>query len=153
MHKINEKSYIIIEVSKNKNKLIPMLSLGMGMSNTQAVVIFALDKKNIQLFKKVCTPWSKRNKKDIGVLFLVEKMSGVVKDLSSVVKASKKSFPKGATIVVDDYHKLLKNTHNSRRNYLDVPEALEKIAVNHDGILAFFSDSTDCIECPVCLCV
>ena len=153
MFKIKKKSYIVIEVSKNKNRLIPTIALGLGMSNTQAVVIFSLDKKNIKIFKKVLTPWSKRNSKDRGVLFLYEKCTGSHRDLLSLANACKKSFPKGVTIVVDDYHLLLKNTHRSRKKYLDMPEALERIAVKHKGLLALFSDSTNCIECPVCLCV
>lgn len=153
MHKILPKSYIIIEVSKNKNKLIPMLALGLGMTGMKAVVILTLRKENIKLFKKVCTSWSKRSRKNIGVLFFVENPEGRIKDLSALVRAAKKSFPEGVTVVVDDYHQLLKNTHNSRKNYLDVPAALEKLAVKHNGILALFSDSTNCIECPVCLTV
>ncbi len=153
MHTLDKKSYIVIEVSKDKNKLVPMLALGMGMSNTQAVVIFSLRKENIKLFRKVCTPWAKRSKKNIGVLFLVGNVQGRLRDLSMLVRTAKKSFPDGVTIVVDDYHQFYRNTYDYRKNFIDFPEVLEKIAKEHKGILALFSDSTNHDMCPVCLTV
>ena len=153
MHKIEKKNYIVIEVSKNKNKLIPMLALGLGMTGMKAVVIFTLRKENIKLFKKVCTPWSKRSQKNIGVLFFVENPQGRIKNLSALVRAAKKSYPEGVTIVVDDYHLLHENTYENSKRFVDFHDSLEKIAKNHKGILALFSDSSNCVQCPVCLCV